>query len=44
MKKDRLYTINIKEDRLDIIDPKDNTIDNNLLLDYKNKEDISLDF
>ena len=36
--------MNIKEDRLNIIDPKDNTIDSNLLLDYKNKEDIFLDF
>ena len=36
--------MNIKKDRLNIIDPKDNTIDSNLLLDYKNKEDISLGF
>ena len=36
--------MNIKKDRLNIIDPKDNTIDSNLLLDYKNKEDIFLDF
>ena len=36
--------MNIKKDRLNIIDLKDNTIDSNLLLDYKNKEDISLDF
>ena len=36
--------MNIKKDRLDIIDPKDNTTDSNLLLEYKDKEDISLDF
>ena len=36
--------MNIKKDKLNIIDSKDNTIDSNLLLEYKDKEDISLDF